>query len=62
MDYIRAKHGDMIKIYNLCAEPGYAYSSEDVDKIPVTRFPFRDHNACSLSRISMFCMDAALFL
>lgn len=26
------------------------------------KFPFMDHNVCSISKIATFCMDAALFL
>ena len=52
----------MVKIYNLCAEKDFKYNSEHVGDLAVGSYPFRDHNVCSISKIAMFCMDAALFL
>ena len=62
LGFVKQNHGTMIKIYNLCGEEGYNYHSEQVGGISMYRFPFMDHNVCSISRIAMFCMDAALFL
>ena len=60
--FLQEKHGNMVKIYNLCAEKDFKYNSEHVGGLAVGSYPFRDHNVCSISKIAMFCMDAALFL
>merc|ERR1719469_469588 len=60
--FLQEKHGNMVKIYNLCAEKDFKYNSEHVGGLAVGSYPFRGHNVCSISKIAMFCMDAALFL
>ena len=63
VSFLTKHHGQMIRIYNLCAEKGYEYSPKDVSPCSVARFPFRDHNVCgSMQTILGFCIDAALFL
>jgi len=60
--FLQSKHGNMIKIYNLCAEPEMSYTSEQVGGISVGQYPFKDHNVCSVQRMVQFCLDSALFL
>ena len=59
--FLKQNHGDMVKIYNLCAEPAYQYSAKSV-QCAISRFPFFDHNVASLKKMFEFCLDAALFL
>lgn len=62
IDRLNRDHEGMCKIYNLCAEDDMQYSSSEVSDMPIGRFPFRDHNVCSISRMVQFCLDCALFL
>ena len=59
--FLQKNHGDMVKIYNLCAEPAYQYSAKSV-QCGISRFPFFDHNVASLKKMFEFCFDASLFL
>jgi len=59
--FLQKNHGEMVKIYNLCAEPAYQYSAKSVH-CGISRFPFYDHNVSSLKNMFDFCLDAALFL
>ena len=60
--FLEKSHDKMVKIYNLCAEPSFVYSSREVGNLPTGRFPFCDHNVCSVHRMVQFCLDASLFL
>ena len=46
MSFLTERHGNMLKLYNLCAEPDYSYSVEDVKPCSLARFPFYDHGVC----------------
>jgi hypothetical protein len=59
--FLKKNHGDMVKIYNLCAEQAYQYTAKSVS-CSISRFPFFDHNIASLKKMFEFCLDAALFL
>jgi phosphatidylinositol-3,4,5-trisphosphate 3-phosphatase and dual-specificity protein phosphatase PTEN len=59
--FLKKNHGNMVKIYNLCAEPAYQYTANSVE-CAISRFPFFDHNVASLKKMYEFCLDAALFL
>ena len=62
VDYLKSKHNEMVKIYNLCAEDGFSYTSEHVGGLNIGKFPFSDHNVSSIQRILEFSVDASLFL
>ena len=62
VNFLQGKHGNMVKIYNLCAEPEMSYTSEQVGGFSTGQYPFKDHNVCSVQRIVQFCLDAALYL
>ena len=49
--FLEDKHHHMVKIYNLCAEASFEYTSTQVDGLPTGRFPFCDHNVCSVHRM-----------
>jgi hypothetical protein len=52
----------MVKIYNLCAEEGFNYTSDHVGGLAIGKYPFCDHNVSSIERILEFSADASLFL
>ena len=60
--FLNKHHGNMVKIYNLCAESKYHYSQETVKDFSLSKFPFPDHNVTNLQRVFSFCLDASLFL
>lgn len=63
INFLKDKHGNMVKVYNLCAEQDYVYSLDEVSPFSIQRFPFKDHNVCqSMQTVHQFCLDAALFL
>ena len=60
--FLREYHGEMVKIYNLCAESKYQYAVNSIEPFSLGEFPFCDHNISSLRNIYDFCIDASLFL
>lgn len=61
-NFLKERHGGMVKIYNLCAEVKYQYKQEDVKEFSLYKFGFCDHNVTGMFRVFQFCLDAALFL
>jgi len=61
-ELFKENHGQMVKIYNLCAEADFKYDQADIGDFSMFEFPFKDHNVTGLQRIFSFCLDAALYL
>jgi hypothetical protein len=60
--WLKRNHGNMVKIYNLCAETKYQYTVESLQGCALGEFPFCDHNISNLRNMYNFCLDATLFL
>jgi phosphatidylinositol-3,4,5-trisphosphate 3-phosphatase/dual-specificity protein phosphatase PTEN len=42
-NFLKERHGSMVKIYNLCAEAKYQYKQDDVKEFSIYKFGFCDH-------------------
>jgi phosphatidylinositol-3,4,5-trisphosphate 3-phosphatase/dual-specificity protein phosphatase PTEN len=50
-NFLKERHGNMVKIYNLCAEPKYQYKQDDVKEFSIHKFPFPDHQITGIFRV-----------
>lgn len=58
-EFLRIKHGDKVKVYNLCSERDYPVSLFDGR---VSKYPFDDHNPPPMQMFLPFCKDAKQWL
>jgi protein-tyrosine phosphatase len=57
--FLRSKHGDKVKVYNLCSERDYPKSLFDGR---VSKYPFDDHNPPPMSMFLPYCQDVHQWL
>lgn len=58
-EFLRVKHGDKVKVYNLCSERDYPVS---LFNGRVAKYPFDDHNPPPLQMFLPFCEDVKEWL
>jgi protein-tyrosine phosphatase len=58
-DFLAAKHGEKVKVYNLCSERDYPVSLFDGR---VAKYPFDDHNPPPMQMFLPFCRDVKQWL
>ncbi len=57
-NFLKKYHAGHYKVYNLCSER--SYSADRFESC--ARYPFDDHNPCSILTLFRFCEDAGTFL
>lgn len=62
ISFLKLRHGVFVKIYNLCIEPTKQYSQDKIPEFSYQKFPFCDHQICSIKQIFNICMDMFLFI
>jgi hypothetical protein len=60
--FLRERHGQMVKIYNLCLEPSRQYEHSEIPEFGYGKYQMVDHNICSTRTLFNICMDMFLFL
>lgn len=58
-DFLSQKHGEKVKVYNLCSERDYPVSLFDGR---VAKYPFDDHNPPPMQMFLPFCLDVKQWL
>ena len=61
-NFLNEEHENKYKVYNLCMEKKRIYNKNAFGGIPVSLFPFQDHQSCPVKLMLEFCIDACLFL
>lgn len=62
VQFLKQRHGILVKIYNLCIEPSKQYSQDKIGDFSYGCYPFMDHNICSIRTIFNICVDMFLFI
>ena len=62
ISFLDTYHPTHYKIYNLCAEPDRFYTNKSFPGVPVEFFPIEDHQATSLLKLFLFCLDAYYYM
>ena len=60
--FLKLRHGNNVKIINLCVESKQAYEQKEIPDFGYRRCPFADHNIQSISGLFYVCLDIYLFL
>lgn len=62
ISFLRSRHGNFVKIYNLCIEGSKQYEQDKIPDFGYQKFPFCDHQIASTKLIFNICLDMFLFL